>query len=79
MLHRHINTTEWTRMAIDSCLERGNLSDWQELFEAAKGNADLAKDILYMAKRHEEDGTSALVEGLIRKLYPEFFTSEIAW
>lgn len=63
-------------MAIDSCLERGNLSDWQELFEAAKGNAELAKDILFMARLHEEDGTSALVEGMMRKLHPEILTAE---
>jgi hypothetical protein len=77
MQHRHININEWTKMAIDSCLERGDLSDWQELFQAAKNNTELAKDILYMARQHEEDGTAELVEGLIKKLHPELFTSDV--
>ena len=77
MLHRNINTTEWTRMAIDSCFERGNLSDWQELFQAAKENRELAKDILAMARRREADGTAALAQSLIRKLHPELFASEL--
>ena len=75
MLHRNINTTEWTRMAIDSCFERGNLSDWQQLFQAARGDRQVAKDILVMAWRREADGTAALAESLIRKLHPELFAS----
>lgn len=78
MIHRNINTTEWTRMAIDSCFERGNLVDWQELFQAAKGNREIAKDILVMARRRQEaDGTAALAESLVRKLHPELFASEL--
>lgn len=77
MLHRNINTTEWSRMAIDSLFERGNLSDWQELFKAAKEDRELAKDILFMARRREADGTSVLAEALVRKLHPELFTSDL--
>lgn len=77
MIHRNINTTEWTRMAIDSCFERGNLVDWRELFQAAKENREIAKDILVMARRREADGTATLAESLVRKLHPELFPSEI--
>lgn len=64
-------------MAIDSCFERGNLVDWQELFQAAKDNREIAKDILVMARRRREaDGTATLAESLIKKLHPELFTSE---
>jgi len=76
MIHRNINTTEWTRMAIDSCFERGDLVDWQELFRAARNDYEVAKDILVMARRRREaDGTAALAESLVRKLYPELFAS----
>lgn len=77
MLHRHINTTEWTLTAIDSCLERGNLSDWRELFQAAKQDIELAKKMLRIAQRRGFNGTSVLVEALVRKLHPELFTSEL--
>ena len=79
MQHRHINTTEWTKEAIDSALERGNLTDWQDLFQSAKENTELAKDILEMAKRHDEDGTFTIAENLIKKTHPELFASEITW
>ena len=77
MQHRHINTTEWTKEAIDSALERGNLPDWQDLFRSAKEDSKLAKDILEIAKRHDEDGTFAIAENLIKKTHPELFASEI--
>ena len=79
MQHRHINTTEWTREAIDSALERGNLEDWKDLFQSAKNNPELAKDILEMASFHTDDGTSALVTGLLKKTHPELFATEINW
>lgn len=78
MMHRNINTTEWTRMAIDSCFERGNLVDWQELFQVAKEDREVAKDILAMARRRREaDGTAALAESIVRKIHPELFASEL--
>lgn len=68
MNHRHINTKTWTREAIDSTLERGNLQDWKELFQSAKNDAEIAKSILEMANFHREDGTFALVEGILQKI-----------
>lgn len=76
MRHRHINDTAWTRAAIDSVLERGDLDDWKELFQAAKANRELAKDILAMAVTHKEDGTAELVAGILRKTHPELFALE---
>ncbi len=73
MQHRHINTAIWTREAIDSALERGNLSDWQDLFRSASLNPELAKDVSAMAERHRDDGTFAIVEYLLHRMYPELF------
>lgn len=77
MQHRHINTTAWTREAIDSALDRGDLEDWRNLFQAAKYNRELAADILQLASLHEDDGTSALVKGLLKKMHPELFATEL--
>lgn len=68
MKHRHINTTEWTREAIDSALERGNLADWKELFKLAEANPKLARDILEIAAFHKDDGTFSLVKDLLESL-----------
>jgi len=78
MQHRHINAVEWTKEAIDSTLERGDLSDWQDLFRAASGDPDLARDILEMARKHNEDGTFAIAENILKKTHPELFASELA-
>jgi len=71
MLHRHLNTDEWTLEAIDSCLERGDLPDWRELFSAAKQDRRLAKDILLIATRHDLGGASVLARELVRRIWPE--------
>jgi len=77
MQHRHINTNDWTKEAIDSTLERGNLEDWQDLFRSAIGDLRLARDILEMARKHNDDGTFAIAENLIKKAHPELFASKI--
>lgn len=76
MLHRHIKDTTWTRAAIDSVLERGDLDDWKELFQSAKTRPELARDILAMAERHDVDGTAELVAGILRRSNPELFALE---
>jgi hypothetical protein len=68
MNHRHITTKTWTKEAIDSTLERGNLQDWKELFQSAKNDREIAKNILELAKSHRDDGTFALVEGVLQKI-----------
>jgi len=73
MRHRHINTAEWTCEAIDSALERGGLEDWKDLFQSAKADRELARNILKMARFHIDDGTYALVEGLLKKIQPKLF------
>lgn len=46
MKHRHLNTSEWTRAAIDSALEYGDLPDWRELFAAVRESRALALEVL---------------------------------
>ena len=64
MRHRHINTSEWTKDAIVSVLERGDLPDWRELFKAAKDDPEIAERIRAIACRYPEDGTFILAEHL---------------
>jgi hypothetical protein len=71
MRHRHLNTTSWTRAAIDSALERGDLPDWRELFDAVRQNRELAKEVLVVARGHYIAGSSALADHLVRKLWPD--------
>jgi C4-type Zn-finger protein len=68
MKHRHINTKTWTREAIDSTLQRGNLQDWRDLFQSAKSDITIAVNLLDIANSHKEDGTFALVEGVLQKI-----------
>jgi hypothetical protein len=68
MNHRHIYTETWTKEAIDSTLQRGNLQDWKELFQSVKKDREIANSILEMARFHREDGTFALVEGILQKM-----------
>lgn len=68
MKHRHINTKTWTREAIDSALQRGNLQDWRDLFQSVKNDTAIAKNLLEVANLYREDGTFAFVEGLLQKM-----------
>lgn len=70
MRHRHINTTEWTKDAIFSVLERGDLPDWRELFSAAKVDQEIAERIRIIAGRFPEDGTFILAAHLINSNRP---------
>lgn len=64
MRHRHINTTKWSKDAIFSVLERGDLPDWRELFKAAKHDPELAEKIQTIAGQYPDDGTFILAEHL---------------
>ena len=50
MLHRHLTTSEWTLMALESLMERGQLADWREFARALKGNEQLARDALCVSE-----------------------------
>jgi len=69
MKHRHIDTQDWSKEAIDSVLERGDLPDWKELFTNARIDRHLAKDVIESAKRHPEMTGSSLAIALSKKLW----------
>ena len=64
MRHRHINTTKWSKDAIFSVLERGDLPDWRELFQAAGNDPELAEKIHLIAGQYPDDGTFILADYL---------------
>ena len=70
MQHRHINISGWSKEAIYSVLERGDLPDWRELFNAAKNDPAIAEKINAIAVQHPDDGTFILAKHLVnvRKL-----------
>lgn len=49
MMHRNTTTSEWTLMALESLMERGQLADWREFARALEGNERLARDALRVA------------------------------
>ena len=71
MRHRHLTTNDWSLAAIDSCLDRGDLPDWRELFAEAKRDKRLAKSILELARRRGREGASVLAQSLIVTMWPE--------
>jgi hypothetical protein len=70
MQHRHLNSRSWTKAAIDSALEYGELPDWRELFRAAAADRTLAEDVVAVARAHPMDGASALAIALIENFWP---------
>jgi len=71
MEHRHLNTKAWSAAAVDSALERGDLSDWQELFAAAQRQPDVAEVIRLVASAHDLGGASVLAKALVERLRQE--------
>jgi hypothetical protein len=61
MLHRHLNTTRWTRAAIDSCLEYGEV----------RKDRRLAQEVLAVCRAHDIPGSSVMAENLVLKLWPD--------
>lgn len=70
MQHRHVETTRWTAAAIDSLLERGDLSDWRELFAAIAKDMDLGRLVLRVASQHDVPGASVLATRLVARIWP---------
>lgn len=71
MRHRHIDSTAWTRTAIDSAIEYGDLADWRELFAAARRDRELARHVLAVATAHRVEARSPLACRLIAALWPD--------
>lgn len=70
MQHRHLNTSEWSAAAIDSALERGDLTDWRELFAAVERNREVAALVLQVASAHDLGGASILAKALVQRVWP---------
>lgn len=71
MEHRHLKTGDWSLEAIDSALERGNLAEWRELFQAARKDVSLAQNILRVASAHYLGGASELARHLVLTIWPQ--------
>lgn len=70
MIHRHLSTTGWSKAAIDSALEYGDLADWRELFAAVRADRSIAEDVLAVAAAHEVPGSSAMARVLVAQVWP---------
>jgi hypothetical protein len=70
MIHRHLEGSAWTLDAIDSALERGELSDWRELFAAVRGDRVIAEKVLRVAGGHDLGGASIIARELTLKWWP---------
>lgn len=71
MRHRHLTTHEWTLMAIESLLERGQLADWQEFALALSKSERLAADTLRVCEYVEDRRSAALARVLVFASFPE--------
>jgi hypothetical protein len=68
MTQRHLTTTKWTPMAIESLSERGVLKDWREFAQALRNDASLVATANRVADRHEDRGTVAIYRILVEDL-----------
>jgi|GEM_PF-1614583 len=71
MLHRHLNSAEWTPMAVESLFDRGDMADWQEFTKAPAKSKDVARYALTMSEAHEDEGSAALARILVMRFHPE--------
>lgn len=71
MHHRHLTTQEWTLMAIESMMERGQLADWQEFARALSRSERLAVDTLRVCQHVEDRPSAALAQALVFSCYPQ--------
>lgn len=70
MIHRHLATTAWSLMAIESLFDRGNVEDWREFANALRGDQALAERTLRVCAYREPDGAEAIARVLIDRLHP---------
>jgi hypothetical protein len=62
MQHRHLTTDAgWSKVAVDSILERGDLADWQELFAASATDGNLAATVIEVARQHPTAGSGLAI------------------
>ena len=70
MMHRNLTTSEWTLMALESFMERGQLADWREFARALKGNEQLAREALRVSEYVEDRASASLVRVLVEQRFP---------
>lgn len=71
MIHRHLTTTEWSRMAIESLFDRGTLADWREFVAALRRDDALAEEVLRVCAYREPDGAERIARVLIAQIRGE--------
>lgn len=69
MRHRHLTTQQWTLMAIESLLERGQLADWREFARDLGQSKRLAADTLRVCEYAEDRRSAALAKILVVSRY----------
>ena len=78
MKHRHLDTTDWTPMAVESLFDRGELADWQDFVRAMRQNPELGRTALRLAAGHEDGGSAALARLLVSQHQPGVAATLIA-
>jgi hypothetical protein len=71
MYHRHLTTQQWTLMAIESMMERGQLADWREFARALRKSKRIAADTLRVCEYVEDRPSAALARALVSSYFPE--------
>lgn len=69
MKHRHLNHSNWTLAAIDSCITRGTREDHQDLRAAALADPEIMKGIVKVAGHRAGDDEP---ENFDRDLYRQW-------
>jgi len=71
MMHRNLTTSEWTLMALESLMERGQLGEWREFARALEGNEQLARDALRVSEYVEDRASASLMRVLVSQQFPD--------
>jgi hypothetical protein len=70
MQHRHITTSQWTPLAVESLFDRGQLGDWRQFVQVMKQDARVGATALRIAAQHEDRGSAALARMLVARSHP---------
>lgn len=70
MIHRHITTSDWSLMAIDSLMDRGTLADWREFARALAADPEIARRAMTVSRFREPDGAEGIALTLIEHAHP---------
>ena len=66
MIHRHITTSKWTLMAIESLFDRGTLQDWREFSAAVQTDGHLVEQVRKVCQYRTPDGAERIAQALLR-------------